>query len=60
MINGADKEILEWGRKLEEFQCDENVMKLYDRLKDNPKVKWKDSIKQVVGLKRPTEKGLDI
>ncbi len=32
----------------------------YDRYWDNPKVKWKDSIKKVVGLVRPTRKGLNI
>ncbi len=59
-MNGADGDALNYGRMLEKFQCDENVMKLYHRLEDNPKVKWKDSIKTVVGLQRPTEKGLDV
>jgi DNA repair photolyase len=58
--NGANEEILKWGKVLEEFQNDENVKLLYNKLKDNPKVKWKDSIKKIVGLERPTEKGLDI
>lgn len=57
--NGASQEVIEWGRKLEAFQNDENINDLYECLKDNPKVKWKDSIKQVVGLDRPTEKGLE-
>ena len=59
-MNGATKEILEWGKILEDLQNDENIKLLYNKLKDNPKVKWKDSIKKVVGLDRPTEKGLDV
>jgi DNA repair photolyase len=39
---------------------DENIMALYVRYKDNPKIKWKESIKKVVGIEVPTEKGLDI
>jgi len=43
-----------------ESQSDDRILALYDRLKAHPKVKWKDSIKKVVGLARPTEAGLDI
>ena len=39
---------------------DDFIWSLYRRYKDDPMVKWKDSIKQVVGLDRPTVKGLDI
>lgn len=35
------------------------VWHLYNLYKDDPMVKWKDSIKAVVGLERHTEKGLD-
>jgi len=38
---------------------DENISVLYDRYKDNPLIKWKESIKKVVGLDVPTEAGLD-
>lgn len=41
-------------------QTDEWIMTLYDRHRKDPKVKWKDSIKKVVGIKRPTAKGLDV
>lgn len=51
-----DKEM----QKIMAYQLDENIMKLYDRFKDNPKIKWKESIKKVVGLDLATEKGLDI
>lgn len=37
----------------------ENIKKFYEEMKDHPKIKWKDSIKQIVGLDRSTEKGKD-
>jgi len=43
-----------------QFQSDKNVKALYARYKDDPKVKWKESIKKVVGIEVPTEKGLDV
>jgi hypothetical protein len=36
------------------------IQSLYARYKADPVVKWKDSIKKVVGLERPIEKGLDV
>ncbi len=47
-------------QKIWAYQVDENILKLYERFKDNPKIKWKESIKKVVGLDLATEKGLDI
>ena len=41
------------------WQSDENLKQLYSSYKDNPLIKWKDSIKKVVGLKIPIEAGLD-
>ena len=38
----------------------DNIMKLYHKYKDNPKIKWKESIKKIVGIEIPTEAGLDI
>jgi DNA repair photolyase len=46
--------------KLEKSQTDEWVFGLYQHFKDNPKIKWKESMKKVLGLERPTEMGLDI
>lgn len=42
------------------LQTDSWVMALYDTYKSDPVIKFKDSIKQVVGINRPTQKGLDI
>lgn len=39
---------------------DEFIRGLYRRYKNHPLIKWKDSIKEVIGLKRPTKRGLDV
>ena len=41
-------------------QCDARILELYNRLCTNSKVKWKDSIKKVVGIVAPEVAGLDI
>jgi DNA repair photolyase len=35
---------------IKKCQSDDEIKKLYQKLKDHPKVEWKDSIKQIVGL----------
>jgi DNA repair photolyase len=60
-INGyTDNETLKRAEKLIASLCDKWVFELYEVYKDNPKVKWKDSMKKVLGLYRPSEMGLDI
>ena len=41
-------------------QTDEKIAEIYAQLKQHPKVKWKDSIKKVVGLKAAEKAGLDV
>jgi hypothetical protein len=41
------------------WQSEENIKQLYFRYKDNPLIKWKDSIKKGVGLKVSTKAGID-
>ena len=41
-------------------QTDDWILALYNNFKNNPIIRFKDSIKKVVGLMRPTIKGLDI
>lgn len=41
-------------------QSDGRIQLIYQALKDNPLIRWKDSIKQVVGIPSPAESGLDI
>lgn len=55
-----DPETLATMRQLMSIQSDERILSLYFRHKDNPQIKWKESIKKVVGLEIPTEKGLDV
>lgn len=60
-INGAnDSETLATMNELMSIQSDGWIMELYSRYKDNPQIKWKESIKKVVGLEIPIEKGLDV
>lgn len=60
-INGElDEETEERARQLLEWQNDERILELYQRHRNNPKVKWKESIKKVVGLEIPEEVGLDV
>lgn len=48
----AVEQLLEW-------QSDDAIINLYHRYKDNPKIKWKESIKKVVGIEVSTKKGED-
>jgi DNA repair photolyase len=54
-----DPEAVRRGEALVALQSDEAILALYRRHSQNPKIKWKDSIKAVVGLNRPTTAGLD-
>ena len=39
---------------------DRNIFDLYERYHDDPMIKWKESIKKVIGLKLPEQKGMDV
>jgi DNA repair photolyase len=56
----SDDEIREAVKVIENDQSDENILQIYWELKNNPLVRWKDSIKKVVGIESPPEAGLDI
>ncbi|RLB60555.1 MAG: hypothetical protein DRH08_15220 [Deltaproteobacteria bacterium] len=43
-----------------ELFSEERIMELYELYKDNPTIKWKESIKKIVGIEIPTQAGLDI
>ena len=45
--------------QLLEWQNDDAIKELYKRYKDNPLIKWKESIKKVVGIEISTIKGED-
>ncbi len=54
-----DEETEKAVKVIEEGQTDEIIKDIYQRHKNNPKVKWKDSIKKVVGIELPKKPGLD-
>ena len=59
-LNGAPDDIKAAGKFLADSFTDEYIKDLYEMFKDNTGVKWKESIKKVVGIEVPTESGLDI
>jgi DNA repair photolyase len=48
------------GEALIASQSDPAIQALYARHRHDTRIKWKDSIKKVVGLNRPAEAGMDI
>ena len=50
-LNGcADDETMNRANELIAWQSDDNIRALYGRIKDNPKIRWKDSIRKALGL----------
>ena len=47
--NWTEKELAQL-KKVEQEQTDEKVKAIYAALKDTPKIRWKDSIKSIMGL----------
>ena len=46
--------------RIEKGQSDERIFQLYLELQAIPKVRWKESVKKVVGLQLASEPGLDV
>jgi hypothetical protein len=60
-FNGQkDPNVLIEAKSLIDYWTDARVMELYKELKNEPLIRWKESIKKVVGLDIPTKKGMDI
>jgi hypothetical protein len=65
LLEGGEVSIIEKGvplkevERIERAQTDDNIRRIYKALKDEPKVRWKENIKKVVGLPVDTEPGLD-
>lgn len=60
-INGfRDSETMDRAHWLKSVQTDDKIMALFERLRCNSLIKWKDSIKNVVGLSPTDKAGLDI
>ena len=60
-VNRAyDEESINRAKELDASLSDSWANNLYNLYKDNPQVKWKESIKKVLNIKIQTKKGLDI
>lgn len=60
-VNGyGDSETMQKAGQLIDVQTDAFIQDLYYRYKENPRIKWKESIKKVVGIVKPVEPGLDV
>jgi len=58
-IDISDDVIAEAVEKIEEGQADDRIIEIYERLRTNPLIKWKESIKKVVKIELPDKPGLD-
>ena len=47
-------------QRIKDGQTDERIREIYAQLKDEPKVRWKESIKKVVGLPAAQVAGMDV
>lgn len=56
----GDTKALSRAEELMTIQSDTNIHALYQRYRKDPLIKWKDSIKQVIGLQRPQKAGMDV
>jgi DNA repair photolyase len=45
-------ELVKKAKQLEQWQSDENILKLYDKYKNDPRIMWKDSIQKVVAASK--------
>lgn len=59
-VQGGGDQILDEIRRIQSGQSDEQIKLLYRELRLVEKIRWKESIKQVLGLRMPTQPGLDI
>ncbi|MFW6101390.1 MAG: hypothetical protein ACOC90_08380 [Bacteroidota bacterium] len=58
-ISNADPETAEALKSMRAQQTEKEVWRIYNHLKNMDKIKWKESIKKIVGIKLPNKKGLD-
>lgn len=65
-MNGIDQRVVYFTQEdrrmvqaIKDGQADEKIRALYEVYKDNPKIKWKESVKEVVGLDLAKKVGED-
>jgi len=56
----GDAAALRRAEELMALQSEDNIRALYARYQQDPLIKWKDSIKSIVGIERPGKAGLDV
>jgi len=59
-VCGEGEEMMARAEELMAGFTEDRIMELYETYRDNPQIKWKESIKKIVGIEVPTEAGLDI
>jgi DNA repair photolyase len=59
-VAGESVELQREVARIEKAQTDESIQKLFAELKGLDKIRWKESMKEVLGLPLSTEPGLDI
>ena len=59
-VSGASADAFAMAKALMLAHNDKFIRTLYDEFKDDPVVRWKDSIKKILGLNGPEEPGMDI
>ena len=59
-MNGAPDELIEKAKHLTEAHSDEFFLRLHRFLAGHPKIKWKESVKRVLGMEVPTTAGMDV
>ena len=50
LVKNADAQLLSAIHRIEAGQTDDIIRSIYERHKENPKIKWKSSIREVIGL----------
>jgi DNA repair photolyase len=58
--NGGDQDLQREVDRIRQGQTDAKIKEIYDRHRNNSKIRWKKEIKKVVGMPIPKENGLDI
>jgi DNA repair photolyase len=47
-------------KQIEDGQTDTQIRRIYDEWGNHPRIRWKESIKEIVGLEKATAPGLDV
>jgi hypothetical protein len=58
-VSSANEHDREAIQRIEKEQTDDRIHAIYDALKNRPLIRWKKSIKKVVGIAASQEPGLD-